>query len=161
LQFNPYFIGDDTEKKLIYEGYMRDILDQREKIKNAPKEAKNKQETQNIKRAWNNIVKKDIPKAYRMYQKFKADQENNNKKISQNCLKEVRKRAVRTQRLAKESVMRARKLTKEMSHFWRKRDKEMADGKRKREKLDKELKKKQQEEEEALLQKKRLEYLMQ
>ena len=139
---------------------MRDILDQREKIKNAPKEAKNKQETQNIKRAWQNIVKKDIPKAYRMYQKFKADQENNNKKLSQNCLKEVRKRAVRTQRLAKESVMRARKLTKEMSHYWRKRDKEMADSKRKRERLDKEQKKRQQEEEEAMLQKKRLEYLM-
>ena len=138
LQFNPYFIDDDLEKRKIYDSYMREILDQRDKIKNAPKEAKNKQEAQNIKRAWQNIVKKDIPKAYRMYQKFKADQENNNKKLSQNCLKEVRKRAVRTQRMAKESVMRARKLTKEMAHYWRKRDKEMADTKRKREKLDKE-----------------------
>jgi hypothetical protein len=51
---------------------------------------------QNIKRAWANIVKKDIPKAYRLYQKFKADQENNNKKLSQNCLKEVRKKAAKT-----------------------------------------------------------------
>ena len=93
---------------------MKDIIEQRDKIKNAPKEAKNKQETQNIKRAWMNIVKKDIPKAFRMYQKFKADQESNNKKLSQNCLKEVRKKAVRTQRLARESVMRARKLTREM-----------------------------------------------
>jgi len=46
---------------------MRDILDQREKIQNAPKDAKSKQETQNFKRAWQNIVKKDIPKGYRMY----------------------------------------------------------------------------------------------
>ena len=76
-------------------------------------------------------------------------------------MKEVRKKAVRTQRLAKEAVIRARKLTKEMCNYWRKRDKEMADTKRKREKLDKETKKRQQEEEEAMLQKKRLEYLMQ
>ena len=67
LQFNPYFIDDDLEKRKIYDSYMREILDQRDKIKNAPKEAKNKQEAQNIKRAWQNIVKKDIPKAYRMY----------------------------------------------------------------------------------------------
>ena len=46
---------------------MKDIIEQRDKIKNAPKEAKNKQETQNIKRAWMNIVKKDIPKEFRMY----------------------------------------------------------------------------------------------
>lgn len=117
---------------------MREIIEQRDKIKNAPKEAKNKQETANIKRAWANIVKKDIPKAYRLYQKFKADQEANNKKLSQNCLKEVRKKAVKTQRLAKESVVRARKLTKEMCQYWRKRDKEMADTKKKREKMDKE-----------------------
>lgn len=161
LQFNPFFINEDQEKKKIYDSYMREIIEQRDKIKNAPKDAKLKQETANIKRAWANIVKKDIPKAFRLYQKFKADQENNNKKLSQNCLKEVRKRAVKTQRLAKESVMRARRLTKEMCNYWRKRDKEIADSKRKREKIDKELKKRQQEEEEMMLQKKRLEYLMQ
>ena len=82
LQFNPFLINDDQEKKKIYEGYMREIIEQRDKIKNAPKEAKVKQETANIKRAWINIVKKDIPKAYRLYQKFKADQEANNKKLS-------------------------------------------------------------------------------
>lgn len=73
LQFNPYFIDSDVEKKKIYDGYMKEIVEQRDKIRNAPKEAKNKQESQNIKRAWLNIVKKDIPKAFRMYQKFKAD----------------------------------------------------------------------------------------
>ena len=52
LQFNPFFIKEDNEKKKIYEGYMREIIEQRDKIKNAPKEAKFKQETANIKRAW-------------------------------------------------------------------------------------------------------------
>lgn len=64
---------------------------------------KEKIEQANIKKAWLNIVKRDIPKAYRQYQKFKTDQENNNKKQSQNCLKEVRKKAIKTQRLQKES----------------------------------------------------------
>ena len=82
LQFNPYFIQEDPEKKKIYDGYMREIIEQRDKIKNAPSDAKLKQEQANLKRAWQNIVKKDIPKAYRLYQKFKADQENNNKKLS-------------------------------------------------------------------------------
>lgn len=42
LQFNPFFINEDSEKKKIYDGYMREIIEQRDKIKNAPKEAKNK-----------------------------------------------------------------------------------------------------------------------
>lgn len=42
MQFNPYFIGNDIEKKKIYEGYMREILESRDKIKDAPKEAKSK-----------------------------------------------------------------------------------------------------------------------
>ena len=113
-----------------------------------------------LRRAWVNIAKKDIPKAYRVYIKYKADQKQNNKKLSVGCCNEVKKKAVRVQRNAKECVMRAKKLTREMLSFWRRRDKELADMKRKKERFDKEQKKKQQEEEEMLLQKKRLEYLM-
>jgi hypothetical protein len=58
LQFNPFFISDDMDKKKIYDSYMREIIEQRDKIKNAPKDAKLKQETANIKRAWANIVKR-------------------------------------------------------------------------------------------------------
>ena len=96
-----------------------------------------------MRKAWLTIAKKDIPKAYRIYQKFKADQEASNKKLSQNCMKEVRKKAVKTQRLAKEAVVRARKLTKEMCTYWRRRDRELADSKRKREKNERELKRRQ------------------
>jgi len=113
-----------------------------------------------LRRAWVNIAKKDIPKAYRVYIKYKADQKQNNKKLSVGCCNEVKKKAVRVQRNAKECVMRAKKLTREMLSFWRRRDKELADMKRKKERFDKEQKKKLQEEEEMLLQKKRLEYLM-
>lgn len=96
LQFNPYFIEDNEEKKKIYESYMKDIIEYREKTKGISSEVKAKQEETNHRKLWLGIVKKDIPKAFRLYQKFKSDQENNSKKISQNCLKEVRKKAVKT-----------------------------------------------------------------
>ena len=95
LQFNPYEL-DDNNKKKVYEGAMKDIIEQRDKIKAISKQAREKQELSNIKRAWLNIVKKDIPKAFRGYQKYKTDLENNNKKQSQNCQKEVRKKALKT-----------------------------------------------------------------
>lgn len=79
LQFNPYEL-DDNQKKKVYESAMKDIIEQREKIKAISKQAREKQEQSNIKRAWINIVKKDIPKAYRGYQKYKTDLENNTKK---------------------------------------------------------------------------------
>ena len=75
-------------------------------------------------------------------------------------MNEVRKKAIRSQRVAREATKRAKTLTRDIIQFWKRRDKELADIKRKKEKFDKELKKRQQEEEEALLQKKRLEYLM-
>ena len=87
--------------------------------------------------------------------------ENNNKKQSQNCLKEVRKKALKTQRLAKESSLRAKKLTKDMMNFWKKRDKELTDLKRRKEKVEKENRRRIEEERENVLQKKRLEFIMQ
>jgi hypothetical protein len=55
-----------------------------------------KQEQAIIRRAWTNIAKKDIPKAFRVYQKYKQDLESNTKRLAANALKEVRKKAVRT-----------------------------------------------------------------
>jgi hypothetical protein len=55
-----------------------------------------KQEQAIIRRAWTNIAKKDIPKAFRVYQKYKQDIESNTKRLAANALKEVRKKAVRT-----------------------------------------------------------------
>ena len=61
-----------------------------------PKQVRIKQEDSNIKKAWQSIVKKDIPKAFRQYQKYKSDLESVNKKQSSNCLKEIRKKALKT-----------------------------------------------------------------
>ena len=160
LNFNPYDL-DTKLKKKVYEGAVKDLVDHRnQQIKQISQTQRDKQEQAALRRAWINIAKKDIPRAYRVYIKYKADQKSNHKKLSLGCCNEVKKKAVRVQRNAKECVMRAKKLTREMLSFWRRRDKELADMKRKKEKFDKEQKRKQQEEEEALLQKKRLEYLM-
>lgn len=165
LKFNPYSdVQEDPNKKRDLDQTLKEIAEQREKAKPNPKggvKTAEKNEAGNIRKNWLNIVKKDLPKAYRQYQKFKTDQENNNKKQSQNCLKEVRKKAIKTQRLQKESQLRAKKLTKDMMTFWKKRDKEITDLKRKREKYEKELRRRQEEEREAVLQKKRLEFIMQ
>jgi hypothetical protein len=100
LPFNPYFEkNEDQQNKQEYEQAMKEIQDQRERQKQNTKANKEKQEQVNIKRAWLNIIKKDVLKAYRQYLKFKTDQENNIKKQTQNCLKEVRKKALKTQRL--------------------------------------------------------------
>lgn len=146
---------EDPTKKKDYDQAIKEIQDQRDKQKTLAKGGgapnKEKQEHANIKKAWMNIVKKDIPKAYRQYQKFKTDQENNIKKQTQNCLKEVRKKALKTQRLQKESSIRAKKLTKDMMTYWKKRDKEITDSKRKKEKVEKELRRRLEEEREAVL----------
>jgi len=141
LNFNPYDL-DTKQKKRIYESAVKEISEQRTlTAKQISAVQREKQEQAALKRAWTNIVKKDIPKAFRAYQKYKTDQDNNTKKLATHALKEVRKKAVKTQRLAKESTLRAKKLTKEMLSFWKKRDRELADIKRKKEKFDKEMKK--------------------
>ena len=83
LQFNPYFdASTDQTKKKEYEQALKEIADQREKQKIATKVTKDKLEHAKIKKAWYNIVKREIPKAYKQYQKYKTDQENNIKKQS-------------------------------------------------------------------------------
>jgi hypothetical protein len=67
LQFNPYFIEGNDEKQKIYDNYMRDIIEFREKTKGQQGEVKTKQEDSNHRKLWLNIVKKDIPKAFRLY----------------------------------------------------------------------------------------------
>lgn len=77
LQFNPYFDVDDAKKRELDQA-IKEIADQREK----QRAGKQQQEQANIKKAWLTIVKRDIPKAFKQYQKYKTDMENNVKKQS-------------------------------------------------------------------------------
>lgn len=42
LQFNPYEMNDDPQKKKFYNAAVKEVQEQREKIKNASKQAKEK-----------------------------------------------------------------------------------------------------------------------
>ena len=73
LNFNPYEL-DNKQKKKIYEGAVKEIAEVRNQtVKQISVTQREKQEQAALKRAWTNIAKKDIPKAFRAYQKYKAD----------------------------------------------------------------------------------------
>ena len=89
LQFNPYHDTDkDPAKQKELEQALKELMDSRENkqskfpgtastgcvstsssnfLSNKAAATKEKQEQSNIKKAWINIVKRDIPKAYRQY----------------------------------------------------------------------------------------------
>jgi SNF2 family DNA or RNA helicase len=139
---------------------LKSIEEKRQKFKHLSKTNKEKMDNNNLHKHWNWMVKREIPKMYKIYQKYKADVEFNCKKFATMVQKEVKKKAAKVQRMQKEVNMRARKLQREMVVFWRKRDKEMQEMKKKKDKIEIEKKKKEDELQEAVIQKKRLEYIM-
>jgi SNF2 family DNA or RNA helicase len=139
---------------------LKAIEEKRQKFKHLPKANKEKMDNNNLHKHWNWIVKKEIPKMFKNYQKFKNDLEYNCKRFATLTQKEVKKKASKVQRAQKEVNMRARKLQREMMIYWRKRDKENFEMRKKKDKLEIERKKKEDELQEAVTQKKRLEYLM-
>jgi SNF2 family DNA or RNA helicase len=139
---------------------LRAIEEKRQKHKNLPKASKEKMDNNNLHKQWNWIVKKEIPRMFKIYQKYRDDHQIYCKRFSTLTQKEVKKKAGRVQRMQKEVNMRARRLQREMVVFWRKRDKEMQEMRKKKDKIEIEKKKKEDELQEAVIQKKRLEYIM-
>ena len=139
---------------------LKAIEEKRAKYKHLPKANKEKMDNMNLQKHWMWIVKKEIPKVYKLYQKCKTDIDYNSKRFSGLCQKEIRKKVARTQRLQKEANIRGKRIQKEMLVFWRKRDKEILEIKKKKDKVETEKKKQEEELKEAVMQKKRLEYLM-
>jgi SNF2 family DNA or RNA helicase len=139
---------------------LRLIEEKRQKCKNLPKAQKEKMDNTNLNKVWNWIVKREIPKLHRLYQKAKSDNTYALNRFSVFAQKEVKKKAAKVQRAQKEVNIRARKLQKEMMIFWRKRDKEMLEIRKRKDKIEVEKKKREDELQEAVFQKKRLEYIM-
>jgi SNF2 family DNA or RNA helicase len=139
---------------------LRMIEEKRHKCKNLPKAQKEKMDNTNLNKVWNWIVKKEIPKLHKVYQKAKSDNNYALNRFAVFAQKEVKKKAAKVQRAQKEVNIRARKLQKEMMVFWRKRDKEMLEIKKRKDKIEVEKKKREDELQEAVFQKKRLEYIM-
>ena len=96
LNFNPYEL-DTKQKKKIYDGAVKELVESRALTnKQLSAMQKEKQEQAALKRAWLNIAKKDIPKAFRAYQKYKTDLKTSTKKTARACMNEVKKKAVKT-----------------------------------------------------------------
>ena len=139
---------------------LRLIEEKRLKFKNLPKANKEKMDNNNLHKHWMWIVKKEIPKMHKIYQKFKADIDYNAKRWSTGCQKEVRKKWAKIVRLQKEANMRARRISKDVITFWRRRDKEITEIRRRNDKSETEKRKHEEDLKEAVIQKKRLEFLM-
>lgn len=95
LPFNPS-VNDPPNKRKLYEATVKDILEKREKSKSMSKPSREKLEITAIKRTWQLIAKREIPRMHKIYQKYKSDLDSNTKKWSQNCMKEVKKKASKT-----------------------------------------------------------------
>lgn len=148
--------------KIEYENKKYLIQKEEKKIKydSTSYAVKEQMDSNNLKKLWNSIVKFDLPKVHRDYQKFKQDTDYNSKRLMLLCQKEVRRKGNKVFKQQKETLTRARKLQKDMMIFWRRKDKEVNEQKKKKNKTELEKIKKQEELEEAIRQKKRLEYLM-
>lgn len=159
LSFNPNNLDSDI-KKSTYKKAMGDLIDKKNKFKNLDPEQREKMELLAIQKEWAIIAKKEIPKAFKAFQKNRSDADQNSKKLLNNIVKDVRKKHGKVYRATKETQIRAKRLQREMLNYWRKKDKEIQERKKKLEKAEKEIKKKQDEERESMLQKKRLEFIM-
>jgi hypothetical protein len=71
---------------------MADILSKKEKFKNLDPEQREKMETMSIQKEWTMIAKKEIPKMCKAFMKSRSDCEQNNKKIINNVIKDVKKK---------------------------------------------------------------------
>lgn len=60
---------DPPFKQRIYQAAMKELLEKKDKARGLSKAKKDAQETASIKKAWQVIAKKEIPKMFRIYQK--------------------------------------------------------------------------------------------
>jgi len=114
----------------------------------------------NLNKQWMWIVKKEIPKMHKIYQKYKSDIDYHTKRFIHLSQKEVKKKFAKVARLQKEAVIRAKRISKDVITYWRRRDKEITEIKKRNDKSENEKRKHEEDLKEAVIQKKRLEFLM-
>ena len=112
------------------------------------------------KRLWQDIARKDIPKAQRSFQQSYKVTVRNAFVAAQACAKEIKKRTLESRKRAKETQLRSKKIMREMLTFWRKHDKEVRGAKNKVEKVKTMTKKQETEIREAQWQQKKYNVLI-
>ncbi|XP_063295908.1 chromatin-remodeling ATPase INO80 [Pelobates fuscus] len=112
------------------------------------------------RKVWLTIVKKDLPKAYKQKVSARNLLITNSKKLAHQCMREVRRAAIQSQKNCKETLPRARRLSKEMSLYWKKYDKVEKEHRKRAEKEALEQRKLDEEMREAKRQQRKLNFLI-
>ncbi|XP_024012789.1 DNA helicase INO80 [Eutrema salsugineum] len=146
------------EKGDTYE-IVRRSLPKKLKVKNDPAVIE-KTERDKIRKAWINIVRRDIPKHHRNFTTFHRKQSIDAKRFADGCQREVRFKVARSYKLPKSAPIRTRKISRDMLLFWKRFDKQMAEERKKQEKEAAEALKREQELREAKRQQQRLNFLI-
>ncbi|CAM9931918.1 unnamed protein product [Lampetra planeri] len=115
---------------------------------------------QRRRRAWLTVAKKDIPKAAKQKSSAHNNILTNAKKLAHQCMREVRRAAIQTQKNCKETLPRARRLTKEMLLYWKRYEKVEKEHRRRAHKEALEQRKLDEEMREAKRQQRKLNFLI-
>ncbi|CAA7060575.1 unnamed protein product [Microthlaspi erraticum] len=146
------------EKGDTYE-IVRRSLPKKQKVKHDPAVIE-KTERDKIRKAWINIVRREIPKHHRIFTTFHRKQSIDAKRFADCCQREVRTKVARSHKLPKSAPIRTRKISRDMLLFWKRYDKQMAEERKKQEKEAAEALKREQELREAKRQQQRLNFLI-
>lgn len=109
---------------------------------------------------WRDISRKEIPKAFKLYQNTSSTKYANAKKTVQLASKEARRWQFRTNKHVKDLQSRARRAMREMMAYWKRNEKEERDLRKKAEKEAMESAKREEEERESQRQAKKLNFLI-
>nr|XP_032821163.1 chromatin-remodeling ATPase INO80 [Petromyzon marinus]XP_032821164.1 chromatin-remodeling ATPase INO80 [Petromyzon marinus] len=115
---------------------------------------------QRRRRAWLTVAKKDIPKAAKQKSSAHNNILTNAKKLAHQCMREVRRASIQTQKNCKETLPRARRLTKEMLLYWKRYEKVEKEHRRRAHKEALEQRKLDEEMREAKRQQRKLNFLI-
>ncbi|CAN8254382.1 unnamed protein product [Cochlearia groenlandica] len=146
------------EKGDTYE-IVRRNLPKKLKVRNDPAVIE-KAERDKIRKAWINIVRRDIPKHHRNFTTFHRKQSIDAKKFADGCQREVRIKVARSFKLPRSAPIRTRKISRDMMLFWKRYDKQMAEERKKQEKEAAEALKREHELREAKRQQQSLNFLI-
>lgn len=109
---------------------------------------------------WRDIIRKDIPKVFKIYQAANTIKLSNARKTAALASKEARRWQFRTNRNIKDMQSKGRRAVREMIAFWKKNEREERDLRRKAEKEALEQARKLEEERESRRQARKLNFLI-
>ena len=119
-----------------------------------------KVEEYGVKRNWVTMMKKDLPRGFKLRQSSVKRQVQDCRRLADLCRKEVRNDVIKNERELQKAPQGLKKLVREMLTFYRKLDKQNADLKKQADRAAAEKQKRDEEEREKKRQAQRLNFLL-